>query len=63
MEYDNPQVIGGCYHPSRDWLLGHGFNPNKTQCVEFGNAKNFLGWSFTQPAMVLHELAHAYTDP
>ena len=49
-----------CFHPSRKWLEGHGYNPEKTQCVEIGSPKNFLNWSGHQPWMVLHELAHAY---
>lgn len=48
------------YHPSRDWLAEHGYNPDKARCVEIGNAARFVEWSKTQPAMVLHELAHAY---
>jgi hypothetical protein len=48
------------YHPSADWLRDHGYNPEKARCVEIGNAERFLAWSPTQPAMILHELAHAY---
>ena len=48
------------YHPSREWLRTHGFNPEKARCVEIGNARKFNDWSRTQPSMVLHELAHAY---
>ena len=50
------------YHPSRDWLTTHGYNPDKARCVEIGNASKFLEWSEGQPSMVLHELAHAYHD-
>jgi hypothetical protein len=49
-----------CYHPSADWLRGHGWNPDKAGAVEIGNAAIFIDWSHTQPMMVLHELAHAY---
>lgn len=62
LERDDPQVPGGCYHPSRQWLKEHGFNPDKTKCVEFGNVRHLLTWSLDQPMMVLHELAHAYHD-
>ncbi len=48
------------YHPSRSWLVDNGYNPDKAQCVEIGNAERFLSWSKTQPSMILHELAHAY---
>jgi hypothetical protein len=50
------------YHPSRDWLQKHGYNPDKAKAVEIGSASRFLEWSKSQPAMVLHELAHAYHD-
>jgi hypothetical protein len=48
------------YHPSREWLRANGYNPDKAKSVEIGNASRFLRWSLDQPAMVLHELAHAY---
>lgn len=48
------------YHPSRDWLVENGYNPDKARCVEIGSAERFVDWSRSQPAMILHELAHAY---
>jgi hypothetical protein len=62
LERTDRDVKCACYHPSRQWLTVHGFNPDKAQAVEIGNAKNFLAWSHHQPSMVLHELAHAYHD-
>jgi hypothetical protein len=50
------------YHPSREWLAKNGLNHDKARSVEIGNASRFLEWSKDQPAMVLHELAHAYLD-
>jgi hypothetical protein len=50
------------YHPSRDWLVKNGYNPDKARSVEIGNAARFLEWSKDQPMMVLHELSHAYHD-
>ena len=49
-----------CYHPSRDWLIPNGYNPDKEGTVEVGNVKAFLTWTRDQPWMVLHELAHGY---
>jgi len=49
-----------CYHPSREWLSDHGFNPDKAGTVEIAGAENFLTWTKDQPWMVLHELAHAW---
>jgi hypothetical protein len=49
------------FHPSAKWLKDNNYNPDKAQCVEINNIKNFVAWSQkTQPWMVLHELAHAY---
>ncbi|HZT82050.1 MAG TPA: hypothetical protein VFA26_17620 [Gemmataceae bacterium] len=50
------------YHPSKDWLTQHGYNPDKAKAVEIGSAARFVEWSKEQPWMVLHELAHAYHD-
>jgi hypothetical protein len=50
------------YHPSQDWLSQNGYNPDKAKSVEIGNASRFLEWTVEQPAMVLHELSHAYHD-
>jgi hypothetical protein len=50
------------YHWSQDWLRDNGYNPDKAKAVEIGNAALFLEWSNDQPAMVLHELSHAYHD-
>lgn len=60
LEFKNRDVKCACYHPSKEWLAEHGFNPEKAGSVEIGHAANFLDWSRVQPAMVLHELAHAY---
>jgi len=57
---ENPRVACMCYHPSRRWLEGHDFNPEKAKSVELGNPETFLDWTRHQPWMVLHELAHAY---
>ena len=49
------------YHPSAAWLRDNGYNPEKAGGVEVSNIRNFVAWSrSTQPAMLLHELAHAY---
>jgi hypothetical protein len=50
------------YHPSRQWLVEHGFNPDKAKSVDIRDPDDFVNWSRDQPWMVLHELAHAYHD-
>lgn len=62
MHLDREGCPGGVYHPSRTWLRNNGFPEDWARGVEFGNARNFLSWSWVQPAMVLHELAHAWHD-
>ena len=51
---------GACHHPNRQWLIKNGYNPEKTGCVEIGNARHFVSWTKDQPYMVLHELSHYY---
>lgn len=48
------------FHPSRGWLLGNGYNPDKAGCVEISNTRFFVEWAGAQPYMVMHEMAHAY---
>lgn len=60
MDLKHKEVPGGVYHPSKRWLELHDYDPRLAESVHFGNAKNFLEWSHSQPSMVLHELSHAY---
>ena len=48
------------YHPDRGWLTNNGANPDMAKSVELGSCKRFVDWTYIQPWMVLHELAHAY---
>ncbi len=50
------------YHPGAGWLKEKGENPEMAKGVEMANCKNFAAWTYEQPWMVLHELAHAYHD-
>jgi hypothetical protein len=60
VEYEAPRHRCMCYHPNRQWLIDHDFNPEKQRSVEIANAENFLTWTVDQPWMVMHELAHSY---
>lgn len=53
---------GAEYHPSADWLKKNGYNVEKAKAVEIGDAARFLKFSIPQPAVLLHELSHAYHD-
>lgn len=57
---NDPATTCMAYHPAPEWLKEHGSNPAMARCVEIANAANFISWTYEQPWMVLHELAHAY---
>lgn len=56
----SPETRCMAYHPGAQWLREHKMNPAMELGVEIGNAKAFVSWTYQQPWMVLHELAHAY---
>jgi hypothetical protein len=60
LELDVPAFPGGVYHPSAQWLQDNGYPTRWAGGVQLGNAANYLSWVAQQPAMVLHELAHAW---
>ena len=52
------------YHPSRAWLVAHGYDPRLAKKVHIPRAADLFSRQqlLKQPAAVLHELAHAYHD-
>lgn len=60
VEYDVPQFPGGVYHPSSNWLSNNGYPEYWAQGIQLGNAANYLSWTQIQPAMIVHELSHAW---
>lgn len=50
------------YHPGADWLRENGRDPVMVKAVEFTNVDDFEAECRRMPALVLHELAHAYHD-
>ena len=52
------------YHPSVGWLKRNGHDPRLEKKVHIPRAANLLSRSqlLKHPAVVLHELAHAYHD-
>lgn len=50
------------YHPDAGWLRRNGRDPAMAQGVEFTNVDSFEAECRRMPALVLHELAHAYHD-
>ncbi len=50
------------YHPGAGWLRDNGRDPAMAKGVEFTNVRGFEQDARRMPALVLHELAHAYHD-
>lgn len=63
MDLDHP-LTNLQYHPSRGWLKDNGYDVAMTQCVHIPRVERLirLSKSNVQPAVMLHELAHAYHD-
>lgn len=60
LELDKALAPGGVYHPSAGWLANNGYPEYWAKGLQLGNAQNYLDWTSIQPAMVLHELSHAW---
>lgn len=60
VERNQPTASGAVYHPSEGWLTQNGYPRYWARSVQIGNASNYLNWTAVQPAMVLHELSHAW---
>jgi len=58
IEYQSRPEKGASYHPSRNWLIKNGHNPDKAGGIEL--QFNFYLWRKEQPWIALHELSHAY---
>ena len=52
------------YHPGKDWLIDRGYDPRLEKKVHIPRAAALInrGQLLKHPAVVLHELAHAYHD-
>lgn len=52
------------YHPSRRWLVDNGYDPGLTKVVHIPSASRMvrLLQNYAQPAVILHELSHAWHD-
>ncbi|MDP0491391.1 MAG: hypothetical protein Q7Q71_10110 [Verrucomicrobiota bacterium JB023] len=60
---DRAHPLGNAhFHPSRDWLVSHGYDPALTEAVHITSARSLIRGAKnpTSGAVVLHELAHAY---
>jgi hypothetical protein len=64
IEHHHPTLGSMQYHPGLDWLVAHGHDPRLVKKVHIPRASALLerGQLLKHPAVVLHELAHAYHD-
>ena len=64
IERHHPTLGNMQYHPSAGWLKQHGHDPRLEKKVHIPRAAALLsrGQLLKHPAVVLHELAHAYHD-
>jgi len=52
--------FGCAHHPSRSWLVAHGYPAEMANSIEIGDWREFRSLVLTQPACLLHEYAHAW---
>ena len=64
IEHSHPTLKSKQYHPSRDWLVANRHDPRLARKVHIPQARDLLSREqmLKHPAVVLHELAHAYHD-
>lgn len=64
IEHSHPTLHPMQYHPGIDWLKSNGHDTRLYKKVHIPQAKALLsrGQMLKHPAVVLHELAHAYHD-
>ena len=64
IEHEHPVLNSMQYHPSVLWLRGNGHDPRLVKKVHVPVARELLSREqlLKHPAVILHELAHAYHD-
>jgi len=64
IEYAHPKLHAMQYHPDLGWLKSRGYDPRLAKKVHITHAAELLSRQqmFKHPAVILHELAHAYHD-
>jgi len=64
IEQSHPELDNMQYHPGKDWLVEHGYDPSLVKKVHIPVAKNIFSRQqmLKHPAVILHELSHAYHD-
>jgi hypothetical protein len=64
IEHSHPRLKAMQYHPSERWLVDHGHDARLARKVHITQAAELLSREqmLKHPAVILHELAHAYHD-
>lgn len=64
IEHQHPELGNMQYHPGEQWLENKGYDPSLVKKVHIPVAKNLFSRQqmLKHPAVILHELAHAYHD-
>ena len=64
IEHHHPELGSMQYHPGEEWLTARGYDPRLTKKVHIPRAAHLLSRAqlLKHPAVILHELAHAYHD-
>ncbi len=64
LEYHHPELDNMQYHPEKEWLVERGYHPDLAKKVHLPRAESLLSREqmLKQPAVIIHELAHAYHD-
>jgi hypothetical protein len=64
IEHDHPELGAMQYHPDVDWLTARGYDARLAKKVHVTRAASLLErhQMVKHPAVILHELAHAYHD-
>ena len=64
LERKHPELSAMQYHPGAKWLINHGYDPRLNKKVHVTRAAALFSRDqlLKHPAVILHELAHAYHD-
>lgn len=64
IEREHPEFSSMQYRPGADWLIERGYDPRLAKKVHITRASELLSRDqmLKHPAVILHELAHAYHD-
>jgi dipeptidyl-peptidase-4 len=64
IEHSHPELASMQYHPGVDWLNERGYDPLLVKKVHIPQAAELVSRDqlLKHPAVILHELAHAYHD-